>query len=42
MDFAVGLVILVLNLPDRQVLSFGETEINYRMIVINPAYQKGF
>ena len=29
-DFAIGLVIFVLNLPD------------YRRIVINPANQKGF
>ena len=33
-DFAVGLVIFVLNLPDGQR--------NYRRIVINPADQKGF
>ena len=40
-DFAIGLVIFVLNLPDRQVLFFGENS-NYRRIVINPANQKGF
>ena len=34
-DFAIGLVIIVLNLPDGQVLFVGE-------IVINPANQKGF
>ena len=34
-DFAIGLVIIVLNLPDGQVLLVGE-------IVINPANQKGF
>ena len=27
MDFAIGLFIFVLNLPDRQVLSFGEIQI---------------
>ena len=26
-DFAIGLVIFVLNLPDRQVLFFGEIQI---------------
>ena len=26
-DFAIGLVISVLNLPDGQVLSFGENQI---------------
>ena len=40
-DFAIGLVIFVLNLPDRQVLFFGGNS-NYRRIVINPANQKGF
>ena len=33
-DFAIGLVIFALNLPDGQV--------RYRRIVINPANQKGF
>ena len=40
-DFAIGLVIFVLNLPDGQVLFFGGNS-NYRRIVINPANQKGF
>ena len=39
-DFAVGLEIFVLNLPDGQVLLGGNS--NYRRIVINPANQKGF
>ena len=26
-DFAIGLVIFILNLPDRQVLFFGEIQI---------------
>ena len=47
-DFAIGLVIFVLNLPDRQVLFFfffgggGGENSYYRRIVINPANQKGF
>ena len=36
MDFAIRLVIFVLNLPDWQVLFLG------KRIVINPANQKGF
>ena len=40
-DFAIGLVFLVLNLPGRQVLFFWVNS-NYRRIVINPANQKGF
>ena len=40
-DFAIGLVIFVLNLPDGQVLFWGGNS-NYRWIVINPANQKGF
>ena len=40
-DFAIGLVIFVLNLRDGQVLFFGENQ-NYRRTVINPANQKGF
>ena len=40
-DFAIGLVIYVLNLPDGQVLFFGGNS-TYRRIVINPANQKGF
>ena len=30
-DFAVGLVIFVLNLPDRQVLFFGEIQITEQL-----------
>ena len=40
-DFAIGLVIFVYNLPDGQVLFFLGNS-NYRRIVINPANQKGF
>ena len=40
-DFAIGLVFFVLNLPDGQVLFFGGNS-NYRRIVINPANQKWF
>ena len=40
-DFAIRLVIFVLNLPDEQVLFFWGNS-NYRRIVINPTYQKGF
>ena len=42
-DFAIGLVIFVLNLPDRQVLFFGEIQIREKIlqIVVNPANQKG-
>ena len=36
-DFATGLVIFVLNLPDGQVLSFEEEGF-----VVNPGNQKGF
>ena len=38
-DFAIGLVIFVLNLPDGQVLFFGGNS-NYRRILINPAKSK--
>ena len=38
LDFAVGLVNSVLNLPDKQVNFFGENS-NYRGNVINPAHQ---
>ena len=41
LDFAIGLVIFVVNLADGQVLFFGGNS-NYRRIVINPANQKGF
>ena len=41
MDFAIRLVIFVLNLPDGQVLFFGRNSI-YRRIVINPVNQKWF
>ena len=37
-DFSIGLVIFVLNLPNGQVLFFGGNS-NYRRIVINPANQ---
>ena len=40
-DFAIGLVIFVLNLPDGQ-LSAVFWENSYYRIVINPANQKGF
>ena len=40
-DFAIGLVIFVLTLPDGQVLFWGEIQIIYRRIVTNPANQKG-
>ena len=40
-DFSIGLVIFVLNLPDGLVLFFGKNS-TYRRIVINPADQKGF
>ena len=36
-DFAIGLVIFVLNLPEQ-----ASADSNYRRIVINPANQKGF
>ena len=39
-DFATRLVFFVLNLPDRQVLSFLGNS-NYRRIVIYPANKKG-
>ena len=41
LDFAIWLVIFVHNLPDRQVLFFWGNS-DYRRIVINRAYQKGF
>ena len=43
-NFAIGLVIFVLNLPDGRVLFFfgAGGNSNYRRIVINPANQKGF
>ena len=40
-EFAIGQVIFVLNLPDGQVLFFGGNS-NYKRIVINPANQKVF
>ena len=40
-DFAIGLVIFVLNLPDGQSATFFGNS-NYKRIVINPANQKGF
>ena len=39
-DFAIRLVIFVLNLPDGQVLFFGEIQITEGLI--NLANQKGF
>ena len=39
-DFAIGLVIFVLNLPNEQVVFFGGNS-NYRRFAINPASQKG-
>ena len=42
-DFAIGLVIFVLNLPDGQVLFFGEFKFQKeKLIVINPANEKGY
>ena len=38
-DFAIGLVIFVLNLPHGQVLFFSEIQITEELI--NPANQKG-
>jgi len=40
-DFAIGLVIFVLNLPDGKVLYFWGNS-NSARIAINPANQKGF
>ena len=40
LDFAIGLVIFVLNLLNGQVLIFWANS-NYRRIAINPANQKG-
>ena len=40
-DFAIGVVFFVLNLPDGQELFFLGNS-NYRRIVINPANQRGF
>ena len=40
MDLAIGLVIFVLNLPDRLAVFGGNS--NCRWIVINPANQRGF
>ena len=41
MDFAIGLEVFVLNLPDGKVLFFWGNS-NYRRTVINPANQKEF
>ena len=38
MDFAIGLVNSVLNLPDEQVKFFEEVKLQ-KNCVINPAYQ---
>ena len=40
-DFPIGLVIFVLNLPNGQVL-FWRGDSNYRRIAINSANHKGF
>ena len=40
-DFAIGLVIFVLNLPDGQVLFFGEIQITEGLESILPI-KKGF
>ena len=40
-DFAIGLVIFVLNLTRRASAVLWQN-LNYRRIVINPANQKGF
>ena len=40
-DFAIGLVILVLNLPEGQVLFFGEIQITEGLVSILPI-KKGF
>ena len=40
-DFAIGLVIFVLNLPEGASAVFWGNS-NYGRIVINPANQKGF
>ena len=40
-DFAIGLVIFVLNLPDRQVLFFGEIQITEELLSIL-LIKKGF
>ena len=38
-DFAVGLMNSVLNLPDGQVIFLRDLNSNYRRTVINPAHQ---
>ena len=40
-DFAIGLVMSVLNLPDGQVLFFGEIQITEGLLSILPI-KKGF
>ena len=40
-DFAIGLVFFVLNLPDGQVLFFGEIQIAEELLSILPI-KKGF
>ena len=40
-DFDIGLVFFVLNLPDGQVLFFGEIQITERLLSILPI-KKGF
>ena len=41
-DFAIGLVIFVLNLPDGKVSAVFWRNSNYRRMVINPANQEVF
>ena len=41
LDFAIGLVFFVLNLPDGQVLFFGEVQITEGLLSIRPI-KKGF
>ena len=41
-DFAIRLVIFVLNLPGGRLSAVLGGNSNYRRIVINPANQKGF
>ena len=42
MDFAIGLVNSVLNLPDGHVKFFEEFKLQIKNCVINPAYQNVF
>ena len=40
-DFAIGLVFFVLNLPDGQVLFFGDIQVTEGLLSI-PPIKKGF